>query len=39
MSNRKKSVFDGVLGDNIVLSSLMIISPIIICGDTVKNAL
>lgn len=39
MSERKKSVFDGVLGDNIVLSSLMIISPIIICGDTVKNAL
>lgn len=39
MSNGKKSVFDGLLGDNVVLSSLMIISPIIICGDSIKNAL
>lgn len=39
MNNRKKSVFDGILGDNIILSSLMVISPIIICGDSVKNAL
>lgn len=39
MSDRKRSIFDGVLGDNIVLASLMLISPIIICGDTVKNAL
>lgn len=33
------SVFDGILGDNIVLSSLMVISPVIICGDTLKNAM
>ncbi len=39
MNNRKNSVFDGILGDNIILSSLMVISPIIICGDSVKNAL
>jgi len=39
MNKRKNSVFDGILGDNIILSSLMVISPIIICGDSVKNAL
>ncbi len=38
MNNRKTSVFDGILGDNMVLSSLMVISPVIICGDTLKNA-
>ena len=38
MKNRKTSVFDGILGENIVLSSLMLISPVIICGDTVQNA-
>ena len=31
-------MFGGVLGDNIVLSGLMVISPVIICGDTLKNA-
>lgn len=39
MKERKSSVFDGILGENIVLASLMVISPVIICGDTVKNAL
>lgn len=38
MNNRKSTVFDGILGDNMVLSSLMVISPVIICGDTLKNA-
>lgn len=38
MSDRKSAVFDGILGDNMVLSSLMVISPVIICGDTLKNA-
>ncbi len=36
--NRKNSVFDGLLNDNTVLSSFMVISPIIICGDTLRNA-
>lgn len=35
---KKNSVFDGLLGDNTVLSSLMVISPVIMCGDTVRNA-
>ncbi|MCQ2469566.1 MAG: electron transport complex subunit E [Ruminococcus sp.] len=39
MKNTRNSVFDGILGDNMVLSSLMMISPVIICGDTLKNAL
>ena len=39
MKERKNSVFDGILGDNIILASLMVISPVIICGDTIKNAL
>ena len=38
MTNRKKLIFGGILGDNIVLSGLMVISPVIICGDTLKNA-
>jgi len=38
MNNRKKMLFGGVLGDNIVLSGLMVISPVIMCGDTLKNA-
>lgn len=37
--NKKNSVFDGLFGDNTVLSSLMVISPVIMCGDRVKNAL
>lgn len=38
MNNRSKLLFGGILGDNIVLSGLMVISPVIICGDTLKNA-
>lgn len=38
MTKRKKMIFGGILGDNIVLSGLMVISPVIICGDTLKNA-
>lgn len=38
MNERKTSIFDGVLGDNAVLSGLMVISPVIICGNTVKTA-
>ncbi len=37
--NRKPSVFDGLLGDNTVLSSLMVISPVIVCGNTLRSAL
>ncbi|MCM1133300.1 MAG: electron transport complex subunit E [Ruminococcus flavefaciens] len=36
---KKNSVFDGLLGDNTVLSSLMVISPVIVCGDTLRNAI
>jgi electron transport complex protein RnfE len=39
MNKKKTSVFDGLLGDNTVLSSLMVISPVIICGDTLQNAI
>lgn len=39
MNNRKSSVFSGLLSDNTVLSSLMVISPVIICGESLKNAL
>ncbi len=38
MNEKKGSVFDGIAGDNAVLSGLMVISPVIICGDTLKNA-
>ena len=38
MNNRKSTVFDGLLGDNTVLSALMVISPVIMCGDTLRNA-
>ncbi len=37
--NNKTSVFSGFLKDNAVLSGLMVISPIIVCGDTIMNAL
>ncbi|SEH36991.1 electron transport complex protein RnfE [Ruminococcus flavefaciens] len=39
MNSRKKNLFGGILHDNIVLSGLMVISPVIICGDTLKNAM
>ncbi|MBQ8961151.1 MAG: electron transport complex subunit E [Ruminococcus sp.] len=38
MKNKNQSVFDGLLADNTVLSSCMVISPVIICGDTLRNA-
>ncbi len=37
--SKRNPVFDGLLGDNTVLSSLMVISPVIMCGDTVRNAI
>ncbi len=37
--NKRTSVFDGLIGNNTVLSSLMVISPVIMCGDTLKNAM
>lgn len=36
---RKTTVFDGLTADNTVLSSLMVISPVIMCGDRLKNAI
>jgi electron transport complex protein RnfE len=39
MNSRRKNLLGGILHDNIVLSGLMVISPVIICGDTLKNAL
>ncbi|SHM23444.1 Rnf-Nqr domain containing protein [Ruminococcus flavefaciens] len=39
MNSRRKNLLGGILHDNIVLSGLMVISPVIICGDTLRNAL
>ncbi len=39
MNENKRSVFAGILGDNAVLSGLMVISPVIVCGDHIRNAL
>ncbi len=38
MNKKRTPVFKELLGNNIVLSSLMVISPVIICGDTLRNA-
>lgn len=38
MNERRESVLAGITADNAVLSGLMVISPVIICGDTIKNA-
>ena len=38
MNERRKILMSGILGENIVLSELMVISPVIVCGDTLKNA-
>ena len=38
MNERKEPVLAGITTDNAVLSGLMVISPVIICGDTIKNA-
>ncbi len=39
MNKHRKTLASGLLGDNTVLSGLMVISPVIMCGDTLKNAL
>ena len=38
MNKERSSVFAGITWDNMVLSSLMVISPVIVCGDTLRNA-
>lgn len=38
MTVNRKTSFDGIFRDNTVLSSLMVISPVIMCGNTLKNA-
>lgn len=38
MTVKRTTSFDGIFRDNTVLSSLMVISPVIMCGDTLKNA-
>ena len=38
MSKKKTTVFDGLISDNTVLSSLMVISPVIVCANSVQNA-
>lgn len=38
LNNRKHSVFSGLFSDNTVLSAFMVISPVIVCADTLKNA-
>lgn len=38
MNKRIKFLLSGILGENVVLSGLMVISPVIICGDTLKKA-
>ena len=38
MTVNRKTSFDGIFRDNTVLSSLMVISSVIMCGDTLKNA-
>lgn len=38
MNKHKIALMGGILGENIVLSGLMVISPVIVCGDTLKNA-
>ena len=37
-SYRSPRPFDGLLADNTVLSALMVISPVIMCSDTLRNA-
>lgn len=39
MSKKKTTVFDGLISDNTVLSSLMVISPVIVCANSVQNAI
>jgi len=39
LNKNKKKTFEGLFSDNTVLYSFMVISPVIMCGNTVKNAL
>ena len=39
MNNKKSAIFNGLLGDHTVLSSLLVISPVIMCGNTLENAI
>ena len=39
MNKDKFSVFDGLWKDNTILSALMVIFPVIVCGNTLRNAL
>lgn len=39
VNKQNNTLTAGLLSDNTVLSSLMVISPIIICGDTLKNSI
>ena len=36
---KKNLILGGLWNDNTVLSAFMVISPVIICGDTLRNAL
>ena len=36
---KKNLILEGLWNDNTVLSAFMVISPVIICGDTLRNAL
>ncbi len=38
LNNRKQSFFSGLFSDNTVLSAFMVMSPVIVCADTLKNA-
>lgn len=39
LNKPKNTLTSGLLNDNTVLSACMVISPVIMCGDTLKNAL
>lgn len=39
LNNPKNTLTSGLLSDNTVLSACMVISPVIICGDTLRNSL
>lgn len=38
MSNKKHTLLEGLISGNTVLSGLMVISPVIVCGNTIMNA-
>lgn len=37
--NNRRSLFEGFITDNAVLSGFMVISPIIVCGNTIMNSI